>query len=91
MAKKKAKKKARKKAAPKRKKAAPKRKKAAAKKVAKKRCAATVKDKKAEYIPPSEIPHLVEVLRREMKRAAEDLEFEKAAQLRDRIRELKKN
>jgi len=49
-----------------------------------------VKDKEAEYIPPSEIPHLVEVLRREMKRAAEDLEFEKAAQLRDEIRELKK-
>ena len=49
-----------------------------------------VKDKEAEYIPPSEIPHLVEVLRREMKGAAEDLEFEKAAQLRDRIRELKK-
>lgn len=50
----------------------------------------TVKDKEAEYIPPSEIPYLVEVLRREMKRAAEDLEFEKAAQLRDEIRELKK-
>ena len=49
-----------------------------------------VKDKEAEYIPPSEIPHLVEVLRREMKRAAEDLEFEKAAQLRDEIRKLKK-
>ncbi len=48
-----------------------------------------VKDKEAEYIPPSEIPHLVEVLRREMKRAAEDLEFEKAAQLRDEIRKLK--
>lgn len=51
---------------------------------------AMVKDKEAEYIPPSEIPHLVEVLRREMTRAAEDLEFEKAAQLRDEIRELKK-
>ena len=50
-----------------------------------------VKDKEAEYVPPSEIPHLVEVLRREMERAAEDLEFEKAAQLRDEIRELKKN
>ncbi|HDZ49609.1 MAG TPA: excinuclease ABC subunit UvrB, partial [Candidatus Aerophobetes bacterium] len=50
-----------------------------------------VRDKEAEYIPPSEIPHLVEVLRREMKRAAEDLEFEKAAQLRDEIRKLKKN
>ena len=49
-----------------------------------------VKDKEAEYIPPSEIPHLVEVLRREMERAAEDLEFEKAAQLRDEIRKLKK-
>ena len=50
-----------------------------------------VKDKEAEYVPPSEIPHLVEVLRREMERAADDLEFEKAAQLRDEIRELKKN
>lgn len=50
-----------------------------------------VKDKEAEYIPPSEIPYLVEILRREMKEAAENLEFEKAAQLRDKIRELKKN
>lgn len=48
-----------------------------------------VKDKEAEYIPPSEIPYLVEILRREMKEAAENLEFEKAAQLRDKIRELK--
>lgn len=50
-----------------------------------------VKDKEAEYIPPSEIPYLVKILRREMKEAAENLEFEKAAQLRDKIRELKKN
>ncbi len=48
-----------------------------------------VKDKEVEYIPPSEIPRLVEVLRREMKEAAEDLEFEKAAKLRDEIKKLK--
>jgi len=50
-----------------------------------------VKEEKEEYIPPSEIPRLIEVLKRKMREAAENLEFEKAAQLRDRIKELKKN
>jgi excinuclease ABC subunit B len=38
----------------------------------------------AEY-QPEQIPRIVEELEREMKKAAESLEFEKAAQLRDRI------
>ncbi len=39
-------------------------------------------------VPAHEIPVLVESLRREMKQAASELEFERAAELRDRIREL---
>ena len=42
----------------------------------------------AEY-QPEQIPRIVEELEREMKKAAEDLEFEKAAALRDRILALK--
>jgi len=42
----------------------------------------------AEY-RPEEIPRIVEELEREMRRASEELEFEKAAQLRDRIQGLK--
>ncbi len=38
--------------------------------------------------PPSEIPRMVEKLRKEMKQASDRLEFEKAAEVRDRIREL---
>lgn len=41
-----------------------------------------------EYIPPHEIPRIVESLKKEMERAAKELDFEKAAELRDRIREL---
>jgi len=41
-----------------------------------------------EYIPPHEIPSLIKALRKEMARAAKKLDFEKAAELRDRIREL---
>ena len=37
---------------------------------------------------PSEIPRMVEKLRKEMKQASDRLEFEKAAELRDRIRGL---
>jgi hypothetical protein len=40
------------------------------------------------YLPASEIPQLVESLKKEMKRAAEELDFERAAELRDRIRNL---
>ncbi len=39
-------------------------------------------------IPPEELPAMVEELRKEMYEAAADLKFEKAARLRDRIREL---
>jgi excinuclease ABC subunit B len=42
----------------------------------------------AEY-QPEQIPKIVEELEREMKKASEALEFEKAAQLRDRILGLK--
>jgi len=41
-----------------------------------------------DYVPPEEIPRLVKSLKKEMERAARKLEFEKAAELRDRIREL---
>ena len=39
-------------------------------------------------IPPEEIPRVVEGLRKEMYEAAENLQFERAAQLRDQIRGL---
>ncbi len=42
----------------------------------------------AEDINPAKIPKLVVELRREMKRHAAKLEFERAAELRDRIKEL---
>jgi excinuclease ABC subunit B len=45
-------------------------------------------DDGAEY-QPEQIPRIVEELEREMRKAAEGLEFEKAAQLRDRILALK--
>ena len=43
---------------------------------------------KAGKYKPDDIPRLVQQLKKEMKRAAGNLEFEKAAELRDRIREL---
>jgi len=49
-----------------------------------------VGEKKTDYLPPSEVSRLVEVLKRNMRRAAENLEFERAAQFRDRIKELTK-
>ena len=42
----------------------------------------------AEAVPPHEIPLVVEALRKEMLEAAQKLDFERAAQLRDRIGEL---
>ena len=42
----------------------------------------------AEY-QPEQIPRILEELEREMRKASEALEFEKAAQLRDRILALK--
>jgi len=49
-----------------------------------------LKEEKTEYVPPSEIPRLIKILEKKMREAAESLEFEKAAQFRDKIRELKK-
>jgi len=43
---------------------------------------------RGEKYVPGEIPRLVERLKKEMKQAAASLEFERAAELRDRIREL---
>jgi excinuclease ABC subunit B len=42
-----------------------------------------------EYINPDKIPAMLKELEKEMRRAAKALEFEKAAQLRDRIKTLK--
>ncbi len=42
----------------------------------------------AGYVPPHEIPQLLKSLRKEMDKAAKKLDFEKAGQLRDRIRSL---
>ena len=40
------------------------------------------------HVPAHELPVLIKALRSEMKAAAKDLEFERAADLRDRINEL---
>ncbi len=48
-----------------------------------------VAEKKAEYIARGDISEIIKDLEREMKEAAKRLDFEKAAELRDRIRELK--
>jgi excinuclease ABC subunit B len=42
----------------------------------------------APYVASGELPKMLDDLKREMKDAAEKLEFERAAELRDRIREL---
>lgn len=47
-----------------------------------------VAEKKEEYIPPHELPEIIKSLRKEMETAAKKLDFEKAAELRDRIKEL---
>jgi excinuclease ABC subunit B len=47
-----------------------------------------VAEREAEYVPPHAIRKTVENLRKEMKAAAEKLEFERAAELRDRINAL---
>jgi excinuclease ABC subunit B len=41
-----------------------------------------------DYVPPHELPTLIKSLRKEMDRSAKKLDFEKAAELRDRIKEL---
>ena len=45
-------------------------------------------EEQAEYLPPKEIARLVKKLRKEMLDAAKNLDFEKAATIRDRIRKL---
>ena len=47
-----------------------------------------VAEAQEEYLPLEKIPKLVKKLRREMVAFAKELEFEKAAQLRDRIKKL---
>jgi len=47
-----------------------------------------VSDFKEGYISPKDIPKMIEKLRKEMKEAAGRLEFERAAELRDKIHEL---
>ena len=49
----------------------------------------TVQEKEEAYIPPDEIPRIIKTLQREMKEASKRLEFERASEIRDRIRELK--
>ena len=51
----------------------------------------SVSDTREEYVPVKEIPLLIQKLRKEMKEAAERLEFERAAELRDRIQHLEEN
>jgi excinuclease ABC subunit B len=46
---------------------------------------------KAARYGPGDISRMIRQLKKEMKEAAEQLEFEKAAELRDRIRELEEN
>jgi len=45
-------------------------------------------EEQEEYLPPKELAKLVKNLRKEMLAAAQELDFEKAALLRDRIRKL---
>jgi excinuclease ABC subunit B len=47
-----------------------------------------VQERKGEYLSVEAIPKQIQDLKKEMKQAAEHLEFEKAAEIRDRIREL---
>ncbi len=49
-----------------------------------------IKEEEEEYVPASEIPRLIKILEKKMKLAAENLEFEFAADCRDRIKRLKK-
>jgi excinuclease UvrABC nuclease subunit len=45
-------------------------------------------EQKVEYVSIAEVPDLIAKLREEMKEAARDYDFERAAGLRDRIRKL---
>jgi excinuclease ABC subunit B len=42
-------------------------------------------DAKEEYVPIKDIPAMIQRLKKEMKEAANRLEFERAAELRDKI------
>ena len=48
----------------------------------------TVDEKNAAYMSEKELPEIIRKLKAEMKEAARELHFEKAAELRDRIKEL---
>lgn len=48
-----------------------------------------VREDEEKYIPHDDIPKVIEGLKKEMKKAAKNLDFERAADLRDRIEELK--
>jgi excinuclease ABC subunit B len=50
-----------------------------------------VSDMREEYLPFKDIPAIVQKLKKEMKEAASRLEFERAAELRDRIHRLEEN
>ena len=50
----------------------------------------TISEKEAAYASEKELPVVIRKLKEEMKQAARELEFEKAAALRDRIRDLTK-
>lgn len=47
-----------------------------------------IKEKEEEYIPLHEIPEIIKALRKDMLVAAKKMEFEKAAEIRDRIQKL---
>ncbi len=49
---------------------------------------ATAAEEEAEYTTSKDIPGLLRKLRKEMKKAAKELDFEEAAELRDKIRKL---
>jgi len=49
----------------------------------------TVEIKDTKHIPPSDIPNFIMDLEKEMQQAADDLDFEKAIFLRDKIKQLK--
>jgi len=49
---------------------------------------AAAAEETAEYVPPHELPSIIKSLRKDMEKASKKLDFEKAALLRDRIREL---
>jgi excinuclease ABC subunit B len=47
-----------------------------------------VSDTKEEYVPVKDVPAIIEKLKKEMKEAASHLEFERAAEIRDKIQRL---